>query len=53
MAVLLIEQNARLALEICERGYVLEAGRVAISGSCDDLRTNEAVQRSYLGGAVA
>jgi branched-chain amino acid transport system ATP-binding protein len=53
MAVLLIEQNARLALEICERGYVLEAGMVAISGSCDDLRRNQEVQRSYLGGAVA
>lgn len=53
MAVLLIEQNARLALEICERGYVLEAGRVAMSGSCADLRRSEAVQRSYLGGAVA
>jgi branched-chain amino acid transport system ATP-binding protein len=53
MAVLLIEQNARLALEICQRGYVLEAGRVAMSGSCDDLRRDPAVRRSYLGGAVA
>ncbi len=53
MAVLLIEQNARLALDICERGYVIEAGRMAISGTCAVLRQNEAVQRSYLGGAVA
>jgi branched-chain amino acid transport system ATP-binding protein len=53
MAVLLIEQNARLALEICQRGYVLEAGRVAMSGPCGDLRRDPAVRRSYLGGAVA
>lgn len=52
MAILLIEQNARLALDICERGYVLEAGHVAMSGRCDDLRRDEAVQRWYLGGAV-
>ncbi len=53
MAVLLIEQNARLALDICERGYVLEAGRVALSGSCAELRQDQAVQHSYLGGTVA
>jgi branched-chain amino acid transport system ATP-binding protein len=52
MAVLLVEQNARLALELCARGYVLEAGRVAMSGASAELRSSPAVQAAYLGGAV-
>jgi branched-chain amino acid transport system ATP-binding protein len=52
MAVLLVEQNARLALDLCPRGYVLEAGRLAVSGSSDELRSSAAVQAAYLGGAV-
>ena len=51
-AVLLVEQNARLALDICPRAYVLEAGRVALAGPSDELRETEAVQAAYLGGAV-
>ncbi len=52
MAVLLVEQNARLALELCPRAYVLEAGRIAMSGPSDELRRSQAVQAAYLGGAV-
>jgi branched-chain amino acid transport system ATP-binding protein len=52
MAVLLVEQNARLALDLCSRAYVLEAGRIALSGASEALVTSEAVQAAYLGGAV-
>ena len=52
MAVLLVEQNARLALELCPRAYVLEAGRIAMSGPSDELRRSQVVQAAYLGGAV-
>jgi len=52
MAVLLVEQNARLALDLCPRAYVLEAGRVALEGASEDLRNSEAVQMAYLGGSV-
>jgi branched-chain amino acid transport system ATP-binding protein len=49
VAVLVVEQNANVALAAAERAYVLEAGRVAVEGSSDGLRANEAVRRSYLG----
>jgi branched-chain amino acid transport system ATP-binding protein len=52
MAVLLVEQNARLALELCPRAYVLEAGLVAMSGESAELRRSPAVQAAYLGGAI-
>ncbi|HEY4025090.1 MAG TPA: ABC transporter ATP-binding protein [Candidatus Dormibacteraeota bacterium] len=51
LAVLLVEQNARLALDLCERAYVLEAGRVATSGPSSELSRDPAVQAAYLGGA--
>src|SRR5690348_11531437 len=47
--ILLVEQNALMALEIANRGYVLESGRVVLHGTAAELRDNEAVQRSYLG----
>lgn len=47
--MLVVEQNANLALEIASRGYVLEAGQIVLSGTADDLRTNEAVREAYLG----
>lgn len=47
--MLVVEQNANLALEIASRGYVLEAGSIVLSGTSDDLRTNEAVREAYLG----
>ena len=49
LAVLVVEQNAKLALDIAARAYVLEAGRVALEGTSDELRRNEGVRRSYLG----
>ncbi len=47
--VLLVEQNARSALRIANRGYVLETGRVVLEGSAEDLLANRDVQRAYLG----
>jgi branched-chain amino acid transport system ATP-binding protein len=49
MAVLVVEQNARLALAHSARAYVLEVGRVVLSGPSDELRADESVRRSYLG----
>ncbi|HEV7664079.1 MAG TPA: ABC transporter ATP-binding protein [Chloroflexota bacterium] len=51
MAVLLVEQNARLALDLCPRAYVLETGRIALSGASVDLERSPAVQAAYLGGS--
>ncbi len=48
-AVLLVEQNAVAALDISHRAYVLEAGRVAVSGASAELKAHEGVRRSYLG----
>jgi branched-chain amino acid transport system ATP-binding protein len=50
VAVLLVEQNALLAFELCERAYVLEAGRIALEGPSAELRDNERVHAAYLGG---
>ncbi len=47
--ILLVEQNARAALRIADRGYVLENGRVVMGGSAADLATNTDLQRAYLG----
>ena len=49
LAVLVVEQNAALALEASSRAYVLEVGRVAVEGPSADLRRDESVRRSYLG----
>jgi branched-chain amino acid transport system ATP-binding protein len=49
VAVLLVEQNARLALDISSDAYVLEVGRIALTGKSADLRGQESVRRSYLG----
>lgn len=48
--VLLIEQNARMALKIADRGYVLETGKVVLEGSGERLLTSPDVQKAYLGG---
>ena len=48
--VVLVEQNAGLALHLASYGYVLETGRIALSGPTDVLRENEHVRRAYLGG---
>ena len=49
LAVLVVEQDARLALGAAARAYVLEVGRVAVEGTSAELRDNETVRRSYLG----
>jgi branched-chain amino acid transport system ATP-binding protein len=49
LTVLVVEQDARIALQSAETAYVLEVGRVAVSGPSADLRENESVRRSYLG----
>lgn len=48
-AILLIEQNARLAFDLCERAYVLESGMISASGRCADLAESPEVARAYLG----
>ena len=47
--ILLVEQNANMALSIADYGYVLRNGRVVLHGTSEQLRNNEEVQRSYLG----
>lgn len=49
VTILLVEQNARLALQTADRGYVLETGRITIEGSAADLVHDERVKRAYLG----
>ncbi len=50
VTILLVEQNARAALGIADRGYVLETGRVVMSAEAGALLEDEAVSRAYLGG---
>ncbi len=47
--VLLVEQNALMALDVAHRGYVMETGRIAIEGPASELKTNEQVRMTYLG----
>jgi branched-chain amino acid transport system ATP-binding protein len=49
LTVLVVEQDARIALSISRRAYVLEVGRVALAGTSEQLREDESVRRSYLG----
>jgi branched-chain amino acid transport system ATP-binding protein len=49
MTILLVEQNARTALRTADHAYVLEVGRIAVSGTGAELALNESVRRSYLG----
>ena len=51
ITILLVEQNANLALEVSHYGYVLETGRVILHDQCTALRANEKVKSAYLGGA--
>lgn len=50
VTILLVEQNARMALRIADRAYVLETGRVKLSDTADALLHNDEVQKAYLGG---
>jgi len=47
--MLIVEQNANLALDLASRGYVLESGHIVLEGTSDELRTNDAVREAYLG----
>jgi branched-chain amino acid transport system ATP-binding protein len=49
LTVLVVEQNAQIALEVSDHAYVLEVGRVAVAGTSDELRAHEGVRKSYLG----
>jgi branched-chain amino acid transport system ATP-binding protein len=49
VSVLVVEQNANLALALASRAYLLETGRIVISGAAADIRNDEALRRSYLG----
>jgi branched-chain amino acid transport system ATP-binding protein len=49
LSMLIVEQNAGLALEIAQRGYVLEAGKIVVTGNAIELATNDDVRRAYLG----
>ena len=49
LSVLVVEQNANIALRVSTRAYVLEVGRVAVEGASEELREHEGVRRSYLG----
>lgn len=51
MTILLVEQNARMALKVADRAYVLETGQMALEGTASEVQNNPAVQSAYLGGA--
>lgn len=52
VALLLVEQNAHLAFDLCSRAYVIEAGRLLLTGSSDELQANESVRAAYLGSGL-
>jgi branched-chain amino acid transport system ATP-binding protein len=47
--ILLVEQNARMALSVAHRGYVIQTGQVVVTGTASDLQSNETVRQAYLG----
>ncbi len=49
--ILLVEQNARMALKVADRAYVLETGQMALEGTAEEIQNNPAVQSAYLGGS--
>jgi branched-chain amino acid transport system ATP-binding protein len=51
VGILLVEQNARMALEVASRGYIMENGKIVLDGSAGELRNNQDVKEFYLGGA--
>ena len=52
VTILLVEQNVRMALQIADRGYVINTGRIELAGTADELRENASVEEAYLGLAV-
>ena len=53
VTILLIEQNAKLALEVSDRGYVMESGEVTLSGNAKELLSDPKVRAAYLGESTA
>lgn len=49
LSILLVEQNAKLALQLAHRGYVIETGRIVMEGPTCELRESNEIQRAYLG----
>ena len=49
VSLLLVEQNARLALQLAHTAYVIETGRIVLAGAAEDIRKDDAVRRAYLG----
>jgi branched-chain amino acid transport system ATP-binding protein len=49
VSMLVVEQNAAMALELADHAYLIETGRVVLSGTADEIRRNDSVRRSYLG----
>jgi branched-chain amino acid transport system ATP-binding protein len=49
VSMLLVEQNAAMALDLADTAYLIETGRVVVSGACSEIKQNDAVRRSYLG----
>ena len=49
VTILVVEQNAQLALELADQAYVIETGRIVMSGNAKDIANNEDVRKSYLG----
>jgi branched-chain amino acid transport system ATP-binding protein len=52
VTILLVEQNARLALELAHRGYVMESGQISLAGNASDLLNDPKVREAYLGEEV-
>ncbi len=50
VSILLIEQNAHMALKIADRAYVLETGKIVLSGTAEELKSQEDIKKAYLGG---
>jgi branched-chain amino acid transport system ATP-binding protein len=53
MSILVVEQNARQALRIADRAYVLESGRIAVTGPAHELADDARIRAAYLGGSAA
>jgi len=49
VSMLVVEQNAAMALDLANSAYVIETGRIVLSGAADDIKRDDAIRRSYLG----
>lgn len=53
LTILIVEQNVRASLQLADRGYLIETGRITGTGTADELKSDDSVRRAFLGGAVA